>query len=96
MTKTTLKLKAKFAAGIAAFTLGFTAISQAEPVMNLITLNTQDAAGYAQWAKRSAPIIAKANGAMAMGLCSPMAGAEVMGDHFLWRFWDYGKFLYKS
>ena len=36
--------------------------------MNLITLNTQDAAGYAQWAKTSTPTIAKANGAMAMAL----------------------------
>lgn len=86
-----LKLKARLTAGIAALTLGFTAASQAEPVMTLITINTQDAAGYAKWAKSSTPIIAKANGAMAMGLCSPMAGAEVMGDHFLWSFWDSQK-----
>ena len=88
MNNLSFKLKASVTAGLAALTLGVTSIGQAEPVMNLITLNTQDAAGYAQWAKTSTPIIAKANGAMAMGLCSPMAGAEVMGDHFLWSFWD--------
>ncbi|MFT5048103.1 MAG: hypothetical protein ACI8UP_005104 [Porticoccaceae bacterium] len=86
-----LKIKAQLTAGIAALTFAFTATTQAEPVMNLITVNTQDAAGYVSWAKSSTPIIAKANGAMAMGLCSPVAGAEAMGDHFLWSFWDSQK-----
>ena len=42
--------------------------------------------GYAAWARASTPIIAKSNNAMAMGLCIPRAGAEVMGDVFLWSF----------
>ena len=57
MNNLSFKLKASVTAGLAALTLGFTSIGQAEPVMNLITLNTQDAAGYAQWAKTSTPII---------------------------------------
>ena len=50
---------------------------QAEPVMNLITINTNDPAGYAAWAKSSAPTLIKANNAMAMGLCSPTSAATV-------------------
>ena len=62
--------------------------SFAEGVMNLITLNTNDPAGYAAWAKESAPKIVEANDAMAMGLCSPTSGAQVMGDHYLWSFFE--------
>ena len=62
--------------------------TQAEPVMNLITINTNDPAGYAAWAKDNAESISKANNAMAMGLCSPTSGAEEMGDHYLWSFYD--------
>ncbi|MDG0979449.1 MAG: hypothetical protein P8O79_06945 [Halieaceae bacterium] len=58
----------------------------AEPVMTLITVNTDDPAGYAGWAKSNAEKISKANGAMAMGLCSPTSGAQKMGDHYLWSF----------
>ncbi len=61
---------------------------QAEPVMNLITINTNDPAGYAAWAKSSAPKLIKANDAVAMGLCSPTSGAQEMGDHYLWTFFD--------
>jgi len=61
---------------------------QAEPVMNLITINTNDPAGYAAWAKSSAPTLIEANNAMAMGLCSPTSGAQEMGDHYLWTFFD--------
>ena len=64
------------------------ASAHAEPVMSLITVNTNDAAGYAAWAKGSAKTIATANGAMAMGLCSPTSGAQKMGDHYLWSFFD--------
>ena len=64
------------------------AFVQAEPVMSLITVNTSDPAGYAGWAKSNAEAISKANGAMAMGLCSPTSGAEQMGDHYLWSFFD--------
>ena len=63
-------------------------MASAEPVMNLITINTADGAGYAKWAENSAATIGEANGAMAMGLCSPTSGAEVMGDHYLWSFFD--------
>ena len=49
---------------------------QAEPVMNLITINTNDPAGYSAWAKGSAKALVKANNAMAMGLCSPTSGAQ--------------------
>jgi hypothetical protein len=62
--------------------------AKSEPVMNLITINTSDGAGYAAWAKNSARAIATSNKASAMGLCSPMAGAEQMGDHYLWTFFD--------
>lgn len=62
--------------------------AQAEPVMNLVTVNTKDAAGYAAWAQKSAPKLIKANNAMAMGLCSPSSGAEQTGDHYLWSFFD--------
>ena len=64
------------------------ATAQAEPVMSLVTVNTQDPAGYAAWAKSNAEAVSKANGAMAMGLCSPTSGAQKMGDHSLWSFFD--------
>jgi hypothetical protein len=41
--------------------MGIATVSRAEPVMNLITVNTQDAMGYANWARNSSPIIAKSN-----------------------------------
>ena len=65
--------------------------TQAEPVMNLITINTNDPAGYAAWAKDNAENISKANNAMAMGLCSPTSGAEELGDPYLWSFYDSQK-----
>jgi len=68
--------------------LCFCAAAQAEPVMNLITVNTADPAGYSAWARSNAEAISKANGAMAMGLGSPTSGAERMGDHYLWSFFD--------
>ena len=71
-------------------------MASAEPVMNLITINTADGAGYAKWAENSAATIGEANGAMAMGLCSPTSGAEVMGDHYLWSFFDSQKTVWQS
>jgi len=71
---------------VGAIALCTSALVQAEPVMTLITVNTADPAGYAGWAKSNAEKISKANGAMAMGLCSPTAGAQKMGDHYLWSF----------
>ena len=71
---------------LGAITLCASAFVQAEPVMTLITVNTADPMGYAGWAKSNAEEMSKANGAMAMGLCSPTSGAEKMGDHYLWSF----------
>ena len=85
------KIKARLAFSLSALTLSFSVVSQAEPVMNLITLNTQDGAGYAEWVKGSAEAIGKSNNAVSMGLCSPMAGAEQMGDHYLFSFFDSQK-----
>ncbi len=68
-------------------------VAFAEGVMNLITVNTNDPAGYAAWAKKSAPTLVEANDAMAMGLCSPTSGAQVIGDHYLWSFFDPGEGL---
>ena len=81
-------LKPAFVAIIGTLALSFSLIGKAEPVMNLITINTSDGAGYAAWAKGSAEAISKSNNAMAMGLCSPVAGAEQMGDQYLWSFFD--------
>lgn len=72
------------------------AVANAEPVMNLITVNTNNAAGYAAWAKSSAPALVKANNAMAMGLCTPTSGAEMMGDLYLWSFFDSQETVYKT
>ena len=51
-----------------------------EPVMSLITVNTDDTAGYRNWAKGSSEAIAKTNGASVVGLCLPRIGAEEMSD----------------
>ena len=72
------------------------ATASAEPVMNLITVNTKDAAGYMAWAKASAPALVSANNAMAMGLCMPTSGAEVTGDLYLWSFFDSQESAYKT
>lgn len=72
------------------------AASQAEPVMTLITVNTAEPAAYSAWAKKHAAAISKANGAMAMGLCSPTSGAQKMGDHYLWSFFDSQKSVWSS
>ena len=82
------ELKPVFLLVISALALSFSVIAKAEPVMNLITINTADGAGDAAWAKGSAEAISKSNNAMAMGLCSPTAGAEQPGDHYLWSFFD--------
>ena len=85
------KIKLGIALNLSAIALSLSATSLAEPVMNLVTVNTQDGAGYAAWAKGSAEAISKSNNAMSMGLCSPMSGAEQMGDHFLFTFFDSQK-----
>ncbi len=86
-----LAIKRSIAYGCGALALSFTVVTHAEPVMNLITLNTPDSAGYANWLKGSAKAIGKSNNAMTMGLCTPMAGAEQMGDHYLFSFFDSQK-----
>ena len=67
-----------------AFVSALMTTASAEPVMNLITVNTNDAAGYSAWARASSPALGEANNAMARGLCMPTSGAEVMGDLYLW------------
>ena len=64
--------------------------------MTLITVNTPDPAGYAAWARSNAEDISKANGAVAMGLCSPTTGAEQMGDHYLWSFFPSQQAVWSS
>lgn len=81
---------------IATVALGCCTAVQAEPVMTLITVNTANPAGYSAWAKGNAEAISKANGAMAMGLCSPTSGAEKMGDHYLWSFFDSQQTVWAS
>ncbi len=82
------------------FSLAFVSVlmttAKAEPVMNLITVNTNDGAGYAAWAKASASALVKANNAMAMGLCTPTSGAEMMGDLYLWSFFDSQETVYNN
>ena len=74
----------------------FCLTARAEPVMTLITVNTPDPAGYATWARSNAEDISKANGAVAMGLCSPTTGAEQMGDHYLWSFFPSQQAVWSS
>lgn len=76
---------------VGSIALAACASAQSEPVMTLITVNTADPVGYSTWAREYAPALAKANGAMAMGLCSPTSGAQKMGDHYLWSFFDSQK-----
>ena len=67
-----------------------------EPVMSLITVNTEDTAGYRDWAKGSSEAIAKTNGASAIGLCSPRIGAEEMGDLYFWSLFDSNETAWKT
>ena len=67
-----------------------------EPVMSLITVNTEDTAGYRDWAKGSSEAIAKTNGASAVGLCSPRIGAEEMGDLYFWSLFDSNETAWKT
>ena len=90
------KLKLGLALSLSALTLSFSAVSQAEPAMLLTTINTQDGAGYVAWFKASAKAIAKSANAGSMGLCSPFAGAEQMGDHYIVRFFDSQKALWAA
>ena len=62
-----------------------------EPVLNLVTVNTKDPAGYIGWAAGSAEALSKANGASTMGICVPRGGAEVAGDLYLIRFLTHKK-----
>ncbi len=63
----------------------FTAFAvSAEPAMNLVTINTQDTAGYVAWLKGSSKAIANATNASTAGICRPIAGAEEEGDLYVW------------
>ena len=69
--------------------------TQAEPVMTLLTINTNNQEGYIDWARKSADALAAANGATAIGACTPRAGAEYQGDLYFWTFFKYFSSLKK-
>ncbi|MBP20196.1 MAG: hypothetical protein CMQ21_15090 [Gammaproteobacteria bacterium] len=68
----------------------------AEPVMTLITVNTDDPAGYLEWARGSSETIGKTNNASAVGICSPRIGAEEMGDLYFWNLFDSNETAWKN
>ena len=83
--------------------LFLSAYAATEPVMSLITVNTEDTAGYRDWAKGSSDpthlvsaCISKTNGASAVGLCSPRIGAEEMGDLYFWSLFDSNETAWKT
>ena len=70
--------------------------AQAEPVMTLLTINTNNQEGYIDWARESAAALAAANGATAIGACTPRAGAEYQGDLYFWTFHESQAAAWKS
>ena len=68
----------------------------AEPVMTLITVNTDNPAGYIEWARASSETLGEANGASGVGICSPRVGAEEMGDLYFWTLFDSNETAWKS
>ena len=65
----------------------------AEPAMNLVTVNTQDADGYVDWLRNSSTPIAHAMNASSAGICRPTAGAEQEGDLYVWLMSDSQQLL---
>lgn len=68
----------------------------AEPVMTLITVNTDNPAGYIEWARASSETLGEANGASGVGICSARVGAEEMGDLYFWTLFDSNETAWKS
>jgi len=56
----------------------------ATPATFLFTINTEQAAEYAEWLRGSAKTIAAATGATETGLCLPRAGAVTTGDVYVY------------
>ena len=56
-----------------------------QPAVQVVTVNTEDAAAYVAWAQDSAPVFAKINNLPGViGTCLPGAGAEEEGDAYWW------------
>ena len=72
------------------------AYATAEPVMTLITVNTDNPAGYIEWARASSETLGEANGASGVGICSARVGAEEMGDLYFWTLFDSNETAWKS
>ncbi|HCU89310.1 MAG TPA: hypothetical protein DGR97_05185 [Gammaproteobacteria bacterium] len=56
----------------------------ATPATYLFTINTEQAAGYAEWLRGSAKTIATATGATQAGLCLPRAGGVTAEDVYVY------------
>ena len=56
------------------------------PGLNVITINTDDAQRYASWLQKAIPIFEEVWGdnVVAFGICSPISGAEKLGNNFVW------------
>ena len=57
-----------------------------EPVMSLITVNTEDTAGYRDWAKRKLQLSQKPTALQQLVFARPRIGAEEMGDLYFGAF----------
>ena len=64
--------------------------------MTLITVNTDNPAGYIEWARASSETLGEANGASGVGICSARVGAEEMGDLYFWTLFDSNETAWKS
>ena len=74
---------------IAAFIFLFVASSVgAAPATYVFTINTEDAAGYAEWMRSNSEGLGSASGANELGLCIPKAGAEKTGDLYGYARYD--------
>ena len=65
----------------------FTLTMNAEGGLSVITINTDDAAGYVSWLKENSPISANSWGdnVASSGICSPISGGEQEGNHYVWN-----------
>ena len=58
-----------------------------QPALQVITVNTSDAAGYVEWSKTALPVIAdNFEGVLLMGTCIPAQGAQMEGDIYSFGF----------
>ena len=56
----------------------------AQPALSVLTINTEEQKHYHQWMRDNGPIIGKELGAMALGVCKPMIGAEHPNHLYAW------------